>query len=253
LVSSRLVLVHHVIYAADVDLVVRAGAQDEWNPLERRTYTESPAMNLAVSTALDRANLTADDIDACDLYSCFPSAIQLGLTALGTDHTDRRQLSLTGGLAFAGGPGNAYVLHSLTAALRRVRNHPRDRILVTGIGMANTKQAATVLTGGERCMPGDVTGSTSYREPSPGRPRPVADTPCGLARLVSYTIEYDRRGQQTNVIFILDLEDGRRTIANAAEPAVAAAQLTEREPIGRTGSVHHDTGLGRNLFAFTAG
>ncbi len=227
-----------------------AGAVDIWNPIERPVFHESVAMNSALATALRRAGLDASDIDAADLYSCFPSAIELGLVALHTDHTDPRQFSLTGGLAFAGGPGNAYVLHSMAAALGHLRAHPTHRVLVTGIGMANTKHAATVLSAATH-IPESATGEVSYREPLDLEPREVATAPAGPGTVVTYTIEYDRDGNATNVIAILDLDDGRRTIANATDAVALAAEMMAVEPIGRRVLVSHDEISGRNYFELT--
>jgi acetyl-CoA C-acetyltransferase len=223
------------------------GAEDPWFPTERRTFAESPAMNLAVSTALARAGLSADDIDAMDFYSCFPSAIQLGLTALGVDEADPRPFSLTGGLAFAGGPGNAYVLHALVSAVQRLREQPQMRLLVTGIGMANTKQTATILSGAEQ-IPPEASGVTTYREETDEQPVAVCEVATGRATIVTYTIEYDREGGPSNVILLLDLVDGTRTVANVEDPVGTTAKLLAQQPIGRTGTVSVDETTARNLF-----
>lgn len=223
-----------------------AGAVDAWNPVERVTYAESTAMEHVISTALRRAALRPEDLDAVDLYSCFPSAVELGLAALHTDHTDPRPFSLTGGLAFAGGPGNGYVLHSLAAALSHVRAQPGDRILVTGIGMANAKHAATVLSSVAHIPPG-ATGEVSYREPLDIEPVTVVPAPTGEATIVTYTIDHDREGTPSNVILILDLANGGRTIANAADPVAMAGELMRTEPIGRHGHVAPGDD-GRNRF-----
>lgn len=239
------------LFADAMVVLAGVGAVDAWNSVERATFEESPAMNHAVRIALQRAGLEAGDIDAADFYSCFPSAIQLGLTALGVGPDDPRPLSLTGGLAFAGGPGNGYVVQSLAAALDHVRRHPTHRVLVTGIGMANAKQAATVLAHAGHVPPG-ATGETTYREPFDAEAREVDPAPSGEATIVTYTITYGRDGEPTEVILILDLPDGRRTVANASDTDVLAAQLMGTEPIGRTGVVHHDASSGRNRFAFAA-
>ena len=136
-----------------------AGAQDEWFMAGRRTFAESPAMNLAVRTAMQRAGVSPDDLDGMDLYSCFPSAIQLGLTAAGVPVDDPRPFTLTGGLAYAGGPGNGYVVHALASALTDIRANPEHTLLVTGIGMANANTQP-------RCCPARAT----YRRAQPARP-----------------------------------------------------------------------------------
>ena len=223
------------------------GAEDAWFVSERTSFTSSPAMAHAINTALAEAGLQADQIDAFDLYSCFPSAIQLGLEALRVSLDDPRPFSLTGGLAFAGGPGNAYVLHSLATAVRRLRTSPTERLLVTGIGMSNTKHSSTVLTGTNH-LPGDARGATHYRHGTNTTPADVREDAEGDARVVTYTIEYDRAGEPTNVICILELPDGGRTVANAADCGKLAEQFRASEPIGRAGVVVRDPENGRHLF-----
>lgn len=44
---------------------------------ERASFADSPAMRIAGGRALQLAGLTPNDLDFIDLYSCFPSAVQL--------------------------------------------------------------------------------------------------------------------------------------------------------------------------------
>ena len=68
----------------------------------RRDLHSSPAIQVAGRRAMELAGVSPSDIDHVDLYSCFPSAVQIAATEmeLGID----RQLTQTGGLTFAGGP-----------------------------------------------------------------------------------------------------------------------------------------------------
>ena len=247
-VASRSFAERGGMLARSMAVLGGAGAEEVWNPIERASLARCPAMSRAISTALERAGLAAGEIDAMDLYSCFPSAIQLALQALGTTVDDRRPLSLTGGLAFAGGPGNAYVVHSLATALERVRADDAQRFLVTGIGMANTKHTATVLSGA-RAIPAAASGIVSVREPTGEKPVPVVEQPSGSARISTYTIEYGREGEPANVIVLLDLQDGRHSIANMRDCKAGAEQLLKRDPVGRRGRVEHDPAANRNLFS----
>lgn len=225
------------------------GVEEIWNPVERNAFATCPAMQRAFDITFDRAGLSASDIDAMDLYSCFPSPIQLALDALGSGDDDERPVSLTGGLAFAGGPGNAYVLHSLATGLMNIRERPESRLLITGIGMANTKHSATVLAGAGS-IPTTASGETSYREELGEVPRTLAAKAGGAGTVCTYTIEYDRKGAPSNVILFVDLEDGRRTIANMVNIAEGAEALLAREPIGAKGTVTYDETADRNMFAF---
>ncbi|MFM1790756.1 MAG: hypothetical protein RLZZ526_1083, partial [Actinomycetota bacterium] len=51
----------------------------------REHFWKTPAIELAGRRVLELAGLTIDDIGIIDLYSCFPSAVQLGAQSLGLD------------------------------------------------------------------------------------------------------------------------------------------------------------------------
>ena len=85
----------------------------------RFDFAQTPAIALGGRLALELAELTIDDIDIVDLYSCFPSAVQLGAKSLGLSLD--RQLTRTGGLPFAGGPWNNYVMHAIATTMHDLR------------------------------------------------------------------------------------------------------------------------------------
>ncbi|NKB99990.1 MAG: hypothetical protein GKR90_16030 [Pseudomonadales bacterium] len=224
-----------------------AGAEEIWNPIERRSLSTCKAMEVAFNAALASAGLEAADIDAFDFYSCFPSPIQMALDALNIPVQDPRSFSLTGGLAYAGGPGNNYVMHSLATAVEKLKAIPEQTLMVTGVGMANTKHAATLLTSGAN-IPESTTGETEYRVATGETPLAVAEKSAGPAAITSYTIEYDRSGQPTNVIYLLDLAEGARAIANARDPIKAATELLVADPIGAGGQLEWDAEADRQFF-----
>lgn len=225
-----------------------AGAEEIWNPIERRSLAACKAMEVAFANALNASGIAAEDIDAFDFYSCFPSPIQMALDALNVPVQDPRSFSLTGGLAYAGGPGNNYVLHSLATAVAQLRAKPEQTLMVTGVGMANTKHTATLLAGGVY-LPEKATGKTEYRVETGDTPLPVTERADGPAAIASYTIEYDRGGQPTNVIYLLDLADGARAIANARDAVTAASELLVADPIGASGRLEWDAAADRQYFA----
>ena len=119
-----------------------ADAHDHWFLSHRRDLSSSPAIRLAGERALRLAGLGIDDVAHIDLYSCFPCAVQIAANELGLSTTDPgRPLTVTGGLGFAGGPGNNYVTHSIATMADRLRRHPGSVGLVTGLGWYVTKHA----------------------------------------------------------------------------------------------------------------
>ncbi len=122
-----------------------AHATEPWFFSERDDLGRSPALGRAVGSALDQAGLGIDDIALLDIYSCFPSAVQIAGNEIGFDPVgDSREPTVTGGLSFAGGPGNGYVLHSISSMVERLRAEPEEAGLVTAVGWYLTKHSAGV-------------------------------------------------------------------------------------------------------------
>jgi len=116
-----------------------AEAHDHWFVSERWSLAESPAI-AACGRALTAATGTAP-VDAAhvDLYSCFPVAVELAADALGFGL--ERQLTLTGGLTFGGGPGNNYATHGIAQVVEACRTDPGSIGLSTALGWYSTKHA----------------------------------------------------------------------------------------------------------------
>ena len=88
-----------------------------------RTGGRSPRRRPSASAArraLELAGVGIDDIAFVDLYSCFPSAVRLGAASVGLDLA--AQLTRTGGLSFAGGPWNNYVMHAIATIVAELRD-----------------------------------------------------------------------------------------------------------------------------------
>jgi acetyl-CoA C-acetyltransferase len=123
-----------------------AHAQEEWFVSERADLAASPAIRAAARAALEHAQLEIDEVAHVDIYSCFPSAVQIAAAELGLA-ANRRPLTVTGGLTFAGGPGNNYTSHAIAALVERLRAEPDGSALCTAVGWYLTKHAALVLSG----------------------------------------------------------------------------------------------------------
>jgi acetyl-CoA C-acetyltransferase len=124
-----------------------AFAQDEWFFSERVELAASPAVRAAGRAALEHVGIDIDDVAYIDLYSCFPSAVQIAAGELGLDVEDAaRPLTVTGGLTFAGGPGNDYALHAVATLVERLREDPSAVGLSSALGWYVTKHAYGVYS-----------------------------------------------------------------------------------------------------------
>ena len=104
----------------------------------------SPAIRIAGRKVFELSGTSVDDLTHVDLYSCFPSAVQVAATELGL--SQKRPLSVTGGLTFGGGPLNDYVMHSITRMAEVLRGDPGSYGLVTANGGALTKHALNIYS-----------------------------------------------------------------------------------------------------------
>ena len=93
-----------------------AHAEDPASIAERADMSRSAAMAVVGRHALAGAGVGLDELDAFDLYSCFPSSLRLACDALGLAIDDPRGLTITGGLPYAGGPASGYLTHAIASA-----------------------------------------------------------------------------------------------------------------------------------------
>src|SRR5258707_14020479 len=110
-------------------------AHDTYASSQRAEFYRSPAIRIAGQRALRLAGVGVDDLDLIDVYSCFPSAVQVAANELGLPVGDPgRPLTVTGGLTFAGGPWNNYVTHSIATMAERLVANPGQRGFITANG-----------------------------------------------------------------------------------------------------------------------
>jgi acetyl-CoA C-acetyltransferase len=201
---------------------------------ERMELFEEPPMELSARRALELAGVEPTALDFVDLYSCFPSAVQLGAAALGLPL--ERPLTVTGGLTFAGGPLNSYVIHAIATTVLRLRERPDATALVSGVGGFFSKHthgiyAARPPPGGFRCENLDAEVRVL-----PARAYDVAYV--GPASVETYTIVYDG-GQPKRAVLAVRTPDEKRSWARSTEPALLAA-LEREDWVGRPVRVRED-------------
>jgi acetyl-CoA C-acetyltransferase len=229
---------HGIRPAQCVTFLGGASAVDAWTPTERPDFISSPAYLAAATTALNLAGVDQAKVDLFDLYSCFPSAVQFALEALGIAADDARPLTVTGGLPYAGGPGNSYSMHALAAMVERLRRGEGRVGYVSAMGMAATKHAVSVVSVDPAYVPAAEGASTKVTLPEWQRiGPPLAEFPEGSGTIETYTVEYSREGGPVRSILVVRLDDGRRTVANGDSAAGGFRRLTDSEGVGLRGQV----------------
>lgn len=193
----------------------------EIQPAQRPDVGVSPAMNVAAQAALAGAGIGIDDVAHIDLYSCFPSAVQIAAAGLGVDPAGDRELTTTGGLPYFGGPGNNYTTHAIASLVEQIRESG-EKGFVSANGGYMSKHAAGVY--GATPPPHGFHRIDTEREQTAINEAalPVTLEAAGRATVEAATVTYDRDGQPARAPIIATLADGRRTAARAAADALGA-------------------------------
>ena len=162
------------------------------------------------------------------------------LALRGPEAGDHRPLTVTGGLAFFGGPGNNYMTHSVAAMVDACRRDPGSYGLVTGVGWFLTKHSVGLYStrppaaGFTRVDPA-VTRSAVEAGPR----RHPAGAYTGPATVEATAVQFTREGEPAVAVVSTLTPEGARALANTSDPDVLASMVAE-EWAGRTVELRHD-------------
>ncbi|MGH1487889.1 MAG: acetyl-CoA acetyltransferase [Acidimicrobiales bacterium] len=202
-------------------------AHDTYAVSERRDLHSSPAIAEAGSALFELAGVGADDVDHIDIYSCFPSAVQVSATELGLSQD--RQLTQTGGLTFAGGPLNNYVTHSIATMMQVLRDDAGSVGLVTANGGYLTKHALGIYS---TEPPSGPFKAIDVQDAVDRVPKTVVNEEyTGQATIEAYTVMHNAEGAEEGLC-ALRTPAGERTWGRITNEADMAAMLAA-EAIGR--------------------
>jgi acetyl-CoA C-acetyltransferase len=199
----------------------------------------SPAIRAAGRQALELAGIGMDDVAHVDLYSCFPSAVQIAARELGLAIDDpSRPLTVTGGLSFAGGPWNNYVTHAIGTMTNRLREHPGDYGMCTANGGFITKHAIGIYST-EPPPQGFRWADAQDEADAATSPREVAPEFDGTVNVETWTVMHNRDGDAENGLAAVLLPDGRRAWGTTQDQEVLK-QMTVEEFAGRDAHLSTD-------------
>ncbi|MBV1906989.1 MAG: acetyl-CoA acetyltransferase [Pseudomonadales bacterium] len=185
---------------------VGTDAHDTYFISNRDNLYSSPAIRIAGSRALELAKLEVHDLDHIDVYSCFPSAVQVAANELNLDYD--KPLTVTGGLTFGGGPLNNYVMHSIARMVELLRTSQEKKGMITANGGYLTKHAFGIFSATPPQF--DFRHQNVQDEVDATPTRNAVDEHEGKVTIESYTVMYGSDGPASGHAALL-LPDGRRT------------------------------------------
>jgi acetyl-CoA C-acetyltransferase len=201
---------------------------------QQRRLHSHPGTVVSGERALALAGVSTADVTAAELYSCFPAAIQSFARDLKLDRAC--PWTVTGSMAFAGGPFNHASLEGVARMVEVLRaegpggGSGRRIGLVANLSGIFGKQACALFSN----VPGeggfayeDVTAAVAGRD----LPMPLDGEYVGPARVVGYTVVF-RGDVPSHAIAICDTPGGARTVARSEERTLLES-MTREEYCGR--------------------
>jgi acetyl-CoA C-acetyltransferase len=188
-------------------------------------------MAMLGEAAQQRVGRPLSEFEIAELYSCFPVAVRVQQRELGLplDSTP----TVTGGMAFAGGPFNNFTYQATCDVVARLRAGVAPQALVTTVCGLLTKPGLAAWSAdpdGKPPLLRDLAPSRSKR-----RTRPVVADHQGPATVATYTVTYED-GEPATTKIIGDLRGSRgpaRCVA-VCEDAQLARRAVAEELIGTT-------------------
>ena len=214
-----------------------AAAHESSDFLARDRYDRSAGMEVSLRRTLGLNGLTVEDLDAVELYSCFPCVPKMARRVL--DWPLDRPATVFGGLTFGGGPIGNYMSHAVASLVERLRAGGRHGLLFANGGYATNNHSIVLsrvpVPGGTFPQDFDFQAEAdALRGPIP----PLDEAYAGPGRIETYTVFYDRQGGVRFGTVVARSPDGARFLAKVpAEDAAGIAFLTDghAEPVGTLG------------------
>lgn len=181
---------------------------------EREHLARCPGAEEAAKALTALSNIKTDSIDLVELYSCFPVGVLSFVDAL--DLNARKDLTTTGGMPFAGGPLNNYVLQSTVKTLELLMSAEKKNALVTNISGMNTKQGLFLYS--REFQPFNYQDVTE-KVASVQNQKQVDPDFEGDAKIIASTVLFQKNAAE-RVVTIAENEAGDRVVAFNQEPSL---------------------------------
>ena len=190
--------------------------------LQRPRLFEQYGMKLAADYILEICQKLKIKPNFYDLYSCFPVAVQMFAKSLNLHNY--KKFSITGGMSFAGGPLNSYLLHSLSKMVSKIRKTKDSTGIITGVSGMMTKQSYAILSKNPltNFTYKDFTETAAKKE----KPIKISSLENGVGKVIGYTILKKTEGKYRAVIYI-DCSDKKRKLITSDDMSIIKSMENE--------------------------
>jgi len=204
---------------------------------EKKQLHTMPGAVISGERAYALAGIIPKDVTAADMYSCFPAPVQIFGRDLKLDHIP---WSVSGSMAFAGGPFNHAAIDSVVRMVDVLRDpsaKQRQIGMVSNLSGIFGKQGVALFSNQPNpkgfCFE-DVTEAVAKLDP----PMKVNAAYTGPASIVGYTVAYVKNVPSQAFVYC-ESSAGERTVAKTHDQALLARMMVE-EFVGKTINVAAD-------------
>ena len=196
--------------------------------IQRENIIDPVGLKLAAKYIKDTLTSHRKSIDYYDLYSCFPIAVQMFCDSLNINLSS--STSITGGMSFAGGPLNHYVLTSTVKLIEKLRSDKSKIGLITGVSGVMTKQSFALWSGKfiEDFSFKDVTEDTKLND----KPKNLSPKDSGTAKIIGYTILNDKKYNEKKAVIYAEDENKDRLVLHSKNNMIIS-EMEKNEWVGK--------------------
>ena len=190
-------------------------------PIQRPNLIEPYGMKLAAKFILDICKSNNITPNLYDLYSCFPAAVHMFSTSLNLDIS--KNATITGGMPFAGGPLNSYVIHSTIKMISRIRDDNSKVGIVTGVSGMMTKQSYALWSKNPeiKFTFKDFTDEAEQKE----IPIDLSKIDTGQGTIIGYTTL--KNDNSYKAVIYLNCNDGKRKLITSSDESIIKSMESE--------------------------
>ncbi|MEZ5994635.1 MAG: hypothetical protein R3C25_02685 [Hyphomonadaceae bacterium] len=214
-----------------------AAAREPGDVLARDRIDRSLSLEASLRRALAFNDVSTEDIDFAELYSCFPCVPKMARRAIGWPL--ERAMSVFGGLTFGGAPVGNYMSHAIATMTQTLRHSGRHGLLFGNGGFATTSHAIVISRDPAKAARGAFDPSVQGEADAQRGPAPrLIEDHAGPAAVETYTVFYDRGGAPKHGVIVASTPASERLLAFVpSEDVETIAFLTsgDHEPVGAQG------------------
>ena len=194
---------------------------------QRPKLFESLGMSYAAKSTNRVMKKLNIELDAYDLYSCFPAAVKMFTKSLQLGCEISK--TVTGSMPYAGGPLNSFVIHSTVKMIQKIRDSEVNHGLVTGVSGMMTKQSFCVWGKEykEQFIFDDVTEQAKLDE----NPVELSHIAEGEGEIIGYTVIEGSENGLKAVLYLDDEKKHRKVISSYDKDFINL--LMEEEWVGK--------------------